>query len=79
MYRKLHFLRILEHYEVCEPIVRKREGMQKKEGKVPSNKMKIHLAPLFLWSSTMCDFHNFGLIFVGQMHCLPQRLKSTFV
>ena len=27
--------------------------------------------------STMCDFHNFGLIFVGQMHCLPQRLKST--
>ena len=28
--------------------------------------------------STMCDFHNFGLIFAGQMHCLPQRLKSTF-
>ena len=28
---------------------------------------------------TMCDFHNFGLIFVGQMHCLPQRLKSTFL
>ena len=27
--------------------------------------------------STMFDFHNFGLIFVGQMHCLPQRLKST--
>ena len=27
--------------------------------------------------STMCDFHNFGLIFAGQMHCLPQRLKST--
>ena len=26
---------------------------------------------------TMCDFHNFGLIFAGQMHCLPQRLKST--
>ena len=25
---------------------------------------------------TMCDFHNFGLIFAGQMHCLPQRLKS---
>ena len=25
----------------------------------------------------MCDFHNFGLIFAGQMHCLPQRLKST--
>ena len=25
----------------------------------------------------MCDFHNFGLIFTGQMHCLPQRLKST--
>ena len=24
----------------------------------------------------MCDFNNFGLIFVGQMHCLPQRLKS---
>ena len=22
---------------------------------------------------TMCDFHNFGLIFAGQMHCLPQR------
>ena len=29
------------------------------------------------WLHTMCDFHNFGLIFVGQMHCLPQRLKST--
>ena len=27
--------------------------------------------------STMCDFHNFCLIFEGQMHCLPQRLKST--
>ena len=27
--------------------------------------------------STMCDFHNFGLNFAGQMHCLPQRLKST--
>ena len=27
--------------------------------------------------STMCDFHNFGLIDAGQMHCLPQRLKST--
>ena len=27
--------------------------------------------------STMCDFHNFGLIFTG-LHCLPQRLKSTF-
>ena len=26
---------------------------------------------------TMCDFHNFGLIFARQMHCLPQRLKST--
>ena len=26
---------------------------------------------------TTCDFHNFGLIFAGQMHCLPQRLKST--
>ena len=26
---------------------------------------------------TMCDFHNFGLIFAGQMLCLPQRLKST--
>ena len=25
----------------------------------------------------MGDFHNFGLIFAGQMHCLPQRLKST--
>ena len=25
----------------------------------------------------MCDFHNFSLIFSGQMHCLPQRLKST--
>ena len=25
----------------------------------------------------MCDFHDFGLIFKGQMHCLPQRLKST--
>ena len=24
----------------------------------------------------MCDFHNFGLIFVGEMQCLPQRLKS---
>ena len=24
----------------------------------------------------MCDFHNFGLIFAGQMYCLPQRLKS---
>ena len=29
--------------------------------------------------NTMCDFHNFGLIFAGQMHCLPQRLKSTLV
>ena len=29
-------------------------------------------------SSTMCDFHDCGLTFVGQMHCLPQRLKSTF-
>ena len=28
---------------------------------------------------TMCDFHDFGLIFVGQMHCLPQRLKSTLL
>ncbi len=27
--------------------------------------------------TTMCVFHNFGLIFTGQMHCLPQRLKST--
>ena len=27
--------------------------------------------------STMSDFHNFGLTFAGQMHCLPQRLKST--
>ena len=26
---------------------------------------------------SMCDFHDFGLIFAGQMHCLPQRLKST--
>ena len=26
---------------------------------------------------TMFDFHDFGLIFAGQMHCLPQRLKST--
>ena len=26
---------------------------------------------------TMCDFHNFGLLFAGQMHCLPQRLNST--
>ena len=26
---------------------------------------------------TMFDFHNFGLLFAGQMHCLPQRLKST--
>ena len=26
---------------------------------------------------TMCDFHDFGLIFARQMHCLPQRLKST--
>ena len=25
----------------------------------------------------MCDFHNLGLIFAGQMHCLPQRLKSV--
>ena len=25
----------------------------------------------------MCDFLDFGLIFAGQMHCLPQRLKST--
>ena len=23
-------------------------------------------------TGTMCDFHNFGLIFAGQMHCLPQ-------
>ena len=28
-------------------------------------------------TGTMCDFHNFGLISGGQMHCLPQRLKST--
>ena len=26
---------------------------------------------------TICDFYDFGLIFAGQMHCLPQRLKST--
>ena len=26
---------------------------------------------------TMYDFHNFGHIFAGQMHYLPQRLKST--
>ena len=26
---------------------------------------------------TMCEIHNFGLIFAGRMHCLPQRLKST--
>ena len=26
---------------------------------------------------TMFDFHDFGLIFARQMHCLPQRLKST--
>jgi len=26
----------------------------------------------YVWFS-----HNFGLIFAGQMHCLPQRLKST--
>ena len=26
---------------------------------------------------TMCDFHDFGLIFAEQMHCLPLRLKST--
>ena len=32
---------------------------------------------LFFEQVTMCDFHNFGLILVGQMHCLPQRLKST--
>ena len=25
---------------------------------------------------TMYDFHDFGLIFAGIMHCLPQRLKS---
>ena len=24
----------------------------------------------------MCDFHYFGLIFAGQMHRLPQRLRS---
>ena len=24
----------------------------------------------------MGEFHNFGLIFAGQMRCLPQRLKS---
>ena len=28
-------------------------------------------------ASTICDYHNFGLIFAGIMHCLPQRLKST--
>ena len=27
-------------------------------------------------SCTMFDFQDFGLIFAGQMHCLPQRLKS---
>ena len=27
--------------------------------------------------STIYDFHDFGLIFAGIMHCLPQRLKST--
>ena len=26
---------------------------------------------------TIYDFHDFGLISAGQMHCLPQRLKST--
>ena len=29
------------------------------------------------WNCTMCDFHNFVLINAGQMHRLPQRLKST--
>ena len=27
--------------------------------------------------TTMCDFHNFGLILARQIHCLPQKLKST--
>ena len=26
---------------------------------------------------TMCEFHNFGLIFAEQCTGLPQRLKST--
>ena len=38
--------------------------------------LRIKTEVLCVWG-TMCDFHNFGLIFVGQMHCLPQRLKST--
>ena len=38
----------------------------------------VVIAAAFYLSSrlTMYDFHNFGLIFVGQIHCLPQRLKS---
>ena len=26
---------------------------------------------------TICDFHNFGLIFAGQMHCLPQKISNN--
>ena len=33
---------------------------------------KPFIPPIAMW-----DFHDFGLIWVGQMHCLPQRLKST--
>ena len=34
--------------------------------------------PCIIHALTMCDFHDFDLIFSGQMHCLLQRLKSTF-
>ena len=51
------------------------------KGKVSHSK-NIVTAVVYFWefpcgSPCMCDFPNFGLIFVGQMHCLPQRLKST--
>ena len=39
--------------------------------------MQQNLCYVIVYVCTMCDFHNFGLIFAGQMHCLPQRLKST--
>ena len=35
------------------------------------------LFKFFYYTYTIFYFHGFGLIFPGQMHGLPQRLKST--
>ena len=37
----------------------------------------VNLLLRLVGERTICDFYDFGLIFAGEMHCLPQRLKST--